>query len=428
MKNFLLKIGSLFKRELKTVILAVIVSIIIWLAVSIQMFPNVSDHIDRVPVTAEPTSYMQQENLQITDYEKEVTIQIHGKRYVIGTLTTDDFTASLDLSGINSPGDHTVPIILNTVQNTSDYEIVSKNLTASIQVERIITKDISLQVNTSALTVEQNLQIQTDGIELSSDMVSITGEQSLVESISRAVLDPVYNKTLTETTKMTGVVSLYDSKGTKIDNPKLEYQDSDYTMTIPVYRVKTLPLNVSVTYPAGFDDKSLRFTITPAEITIAAPATDLSIDSLERIDVGEVDLSDITYRDLGGIKLPISLADGYKNLSNYGVAQVNFKDTDSYSKREFSVSTENFTVLNGSPDYEYSFVTGILDITAVGPSDILFDLNSDDIIGTVNMLGTPSDEGTKNVTVSIRISGQNVNAWISGDYKVDISIKKKQST
>ena len=184
MKNFLIKIGSFFKRELKTVIMAVIISIIVWFAVSIQMFPNISDHIDKVPVTAEPTSYMQQENLQITDYDKEVTIQIHGKRYVIGTLTTDDFTASLDLTGINSPGTHTVPIILNTVQNTSDYEIASKNLTASVQVERIITKDISLQVNTSTLTVEQNLQIQADDIELSSNTVRVTGEQFLVESIS----------------------------------------------------------------------------------------------------------------------------------------------------------------------------------------------------------------------------------------------------
>lgn len=425
MKIFLKKIGSFFKRELRTLIMAVIISIIIWFAVSIQMFPNISDHIDKVPVTAEPTSYMQQENLQITDYDKEVTIQIHGKRYVIGSLTTDDFTASLDLSGINSPGTHTVPIILNTVQNTSDYEIVSKNLTASVQVERIIAKEISLQVNTSTLTVEQNLQIQADDIELSSDVVRVTGEQSLVESISRAVLEPVYDKTVSETTRMAAVVNLYDSKGTKIDNPKLSYQAADYTMTVPVYRVKTLPLNISFTYPAGFDSSSLKYTITPSEITIAAPAADVSIESLERIDVGEVDLSDITFRDLQGIRLPISLGEGYKNLSNYSVAQVSFKDTENYSRREFSVSTENFTVLNGSQDYDYSFVTGLLDITAVGPSDILFDLNSDDIIGTVNMLGTPSEEGTKNVTVSIRISGQNVNAWICGDYKLDISVKKK---
>lgn len=425
MKNFLIKIVSFFKRELKTLIMAVIISIIVWFAVSIQMFPNISDHIDKVPVTAEPTSYMQQENLQITDYDKEVTIQIHGKRYVIGTLTADDFTASLDLTGINSPGTHTVPIELNTVQNTSDYEIVSKNLTASVQVERIISKEINLQVNTSTLTVEQNLQIQAEDIELSSDTVTVTGEQSLVESISRAVLEPIYDKTVSETTRMAGVVNLYDSKGTKIDNPKLSYQSSDYTMTVPVYRVKTLPLNISFTYPTGFDSSSLKYTITPSEITIAAPATDISIESLERIDVGEVDLSDITYRDLQGIRLPISLGEGYKNLSNYSVAQVSFKDTESYGRREFSVSTENFTVLNGSQDYDYNFVTGILNITAVGPSDILFDLNSDDIIGTVNMLGTPSEEGTKNVTVSIRISGQNVNAWICGDYKLDISVKKK---
>ncbi len=153
----------------------------------------------------------------------------------------------------------------------------------------------------------------------------------------------------------------------------------------------------------------------------------MSIENLERIDVGEIDLTDITSRDLqGGIKLTIALAEGYKNLSNIGIAQINFEDTDSYGKRDFSVSTENFTVLNGDPTFDYSLITSQLDITAVGPSDLLYRLSSDDITGTVNLLGTPAEVGVKNLTVTLRIAGQSLtSAWINGDYKVDVSIKKK---
>ncbi len=421
------RIGAFFKRELKSIILSVIISIIIWFTVSIQIFPNEFDHIDGIPVIAEPTSFMQQENLTISDFNQEVSIQIQGKRYVIGTLTPDDFVASLDLSSVSSPGTHTVNVDVKMVRPTSDCEIVTSGLTASVNVRRMVTKDIALEVNTDSISVADNLQIQTEAITLSTDTVRISGEESLVNSVARAVIAPVSSSALTETTRLSGSVSLYDRDGTKIDDPGLEYEANNYSVTVPLYRVKTLPLNVSLIYPQNFNQNSLKYSIYPTEITIAAPASDMSIENLERIDVGEIDLTDITSRDLqGGIKLPIALADGYRNLSNVAVAQVTFEDVDDYGPRSFSVSTDNFTVLNGDPNYDYSFITSQLDITAVGPSGLLHSLTSDDITGTVNLLGTPTDEGVKNLTVTLRIArlGQTT-LWINGDYTVDVKITKK---
>lgn len=422
MKSILL----FFKNNLKTLIMSVIFAVIIWFAVSIQLFPNVHDHVDGITVTAEPTSYMQRENLQITDFQQDISIQILGKRYVIGTLTAEDFTASLDLSGITSPGTHTVNVDVNMVQPNSDYEIISNNLTASVEVERIISKEIALEVNTNFIAVGEGLQIQTEDITLSSANVVISGEQSLVNSVAKAVIEPRFDGILTETTKINGTVAIYDADGTKIETDKLDYQADNYTVTIPIYRVKTLPLNVSFNYPPNFDASSIKYSIFPQEITIAAPAGDMSIENYERIDVGEIDLTDITSRDLqNSIRLTISLGDGYKNLSGIGIVQVTFEDIDSYGRLEFPVSTENFTILNGDPSYDYSFVTSQIDITAVGPSDIIKNLSSDDILGTVNLLGTPAETGVKNVTVSIRVAGQNNRAWITGDYRIDIMVTEK---
>lgn len=422
MKSILL----FFKNNLKTLIMSVIFAVIIWFAVSIQLFPNVHDHVDGITVTAEPTSYMQRENLQITDFQQDISIQILGKRYVIGTLTAEDFTASLDLSGITSPGTHTVNVDVNMVQPNSDYEIISNNLTASVEVERIISKEIALEVNTNFIAVGEGLQIQAEDITLSSANVVISGEQSLVNSVAKAVIEPRFDGILTETTKINGTVAIYDADGTKIETDKLDYQADNYTVTIPIYRVKTLPLNVSFNYPPNFDASSIKYSIFPQEITIAAPAGDMSIENYERIDVGEIDLTDITSRDLqNSIRLTISLGDGYKNLSGIGIVQVTFEDIDSYGRLEFPVSTENFTILNGDPSYDYSFVTSQIDITAVGPSDIIKNLSSDDILGTVNLLGTPAETGVKNVTVSIRVAGQNNRAWITGDYRIDIMVTEK---
>ncbi len=427
MKSFLKRIGDFFVKNLKTIIMSVVFSIIIWFAVSIQLFPNVHDHIDDIPVSAELTSAMKEENLQIIDYDETVSIQIQGKRYVIGMLTADDFTASLDLSEITTPGTHVVNInVSKKAEANNDYEIISSDLTSKITVERRISKTLNLEISTSGISVGDELQIQEDDITLSSDTVVISGEESLVESVERAVIEPVYQGTMTETTEVQGTVSLYNSDGIKINNPELEYKANNYTITIPVYRVKTLPLNVSIIYPDNFNKNSLKHNILPQEITIAAPAEDVSIENLEKIDVGEINLSNITARDIqGGINLAISLPEGYKNLSNTGRAQVTFDNIDSYGNLEFTVSTDNFTILNGDTNYEYSFVTNQIEVTAIGPSGVLQNLSHDDIIGTVNLLGIQMEESVKNLTVTLRIAGQNVTAWITGDYKVDIRITEK---
>ena len=418
--GFFRKTGDFFKKNLTTLIMAVVFSVIIWFAVSIQIFPNVYDHIDNVTVTAEPTTYMQEENLQIIDYTDSVSIQIQGKRYAIGMLTAEDFAATLDLSDITTPGNHVVNVLLNMVEPNNDCEIISTGLTARVTVQRIISKEIPLEVNTANLSVGDELQIQADDIEISAAAVTVSGDEELVNSVARAVIEPVYEGTVTENIAVSGTVSLYNSSGTKIENPDLEYQANNYTVTIPVYRVKTLPLNVSFIYPENFDSSSLEYTILPKEITIAAPANDTSIENLDRIDVGEINLTNITVRDLQGVNLAISLPDGYKNLSNMGRAQVSFENTDSYGRLEFTVSTDNFTILNGDSEYDYSFVTSQFEVTAIGPSSVLQNLSQDDIMGTVNLLGIPTDEGVKNVTVTLRIAGQNATAWITGDYKIDI--------
>lgn len=423
--SFFKKTATFFKKNLTTLIMAVIFSVIIWFAVSIQIFPNVYDHIDGVTVTAEPTAFMREENLQITDFTDSVSIQIQGKRYDIGMLTAEDFAATLDLSDVTTPGNHVVNVNITKLESGNDCEIISTGLTANVTVERVISRDIPLEVNTANLSVGEELQIQVNDIEISSTFITVSGEESLVDSVARAVIEPAYDGILTETTAVQGVVSLYNAAGTKIENPQLEYQAGNYTVTIPIYRVKTLPLNVSFIYPENFDAESIKYSILPKEITIAAPANDTSIDNLDRIDVGEINLTNITVRDLQGINLAISLPDGYKNLSNTGRAQVTFEGTESYGRLEFTVPTENFTILNGDPEYDYSLVTSLLEVTAIGPSDVLHNLSVDDFMGTVNLLGISTEEGVKNVTVTMRVAGQNVTAWITGDYKIDIRATAK---
>lgn len=421
MKNSIFKrIGNFIVANLKDLIVSLVLAIVIWFAVSIQVFPNVYDHIYDIPVNIEPTPFMLEENLQIVDCDDTVNIQIMGKRYVIGTLSNADFVATADLSSVTAPGKYTVDIQVKPLSSSTEYEVVTKGLQASITVERIITKTFDVVPDIDSLQIGEGLTVNEDEVICSPTTVTITAEESVVKSIGEITVTPVTSSALEVTTELKGTLSIFKKDGTKIDNPDLELSDDSYTLTVPVWKVKTLPLNISLTVPSGFDEESLSYSILPTAITIAAPASDSSIDNLDRIDIGDVQLSDLSSKDLQGIKLTIALPTGYRNLSNVAIAQVNFGEAENYGKLDFTVPSENFTILNGDPEYEFSFVTSQLDVSVVGPSEVLRNLTPDDISGTVNLLGVTAADGVKSVTISMKIEGENVTAWVTGDYKVEI--------
>lgn len=424
-KTYLDRIWKFIVKNLKNLILSLILSIIIWFAISIQVFPNVYDHVGDIEVIYTPTQLMLDENLEISGFEQSVNVQIQGKRYIIGTLSADDFTASLDLSTITSPGKHTVPINVALSDSNVECDILTSGLTATITVERIISKEIKITPSADGITIGEGLQVQQTDMTCVPSTITISGEESVVNSIDKAVVNAVFDGTMSATTEVKGSLTLYKSDNTVITNPALAYDNEVFTVTVPVYKVKTLPLDISLVVPSNFDTSSLNYTVLPEEITIAAPATDFSVDNLEKIDIGEVSLGNITLKDLQNVRLMITLPDGYKNLSNIGIAQISFDDVESYGKLEFTVPGENITVLNGDVAYNYSVVTSQLAVSVIGPSDVLQNMTSSDITGTVNLLGVSIEEGVKNVTVSLKINGTDVSAWVTGDYRIDIRAEKK---
>ena len=84
MSSFFSRFAKRFVTDLKTIIQAIVFSVIIWFFISIQIFPDISLHITDIPVSCEQTSFMKDDNLQIVSVDTEkVAIQIEGKRYSI---------------------------------------------------------------------------------------------------------------------------------------------------------------------------------------------------------------------------------------------------------------------------------------------------------------------------------------------------------
>ncbi len=430
MSNVFKRFTSGFVTNLKTIIQALVFSIIIWVFISIQIFPDISMHIKDIPVSCEPTALMADENLQIVSLDTDaVTVQIEGKRYSMSTLTADDFTASCDLSEIYNSGEYTVPINVTLTDTNAECRIATNNLTAVVRVVKIVTREVNVIPNTNSLKIADEMQIEGD-VTVSPKTVEITGEETLVNSVDHIQAVAAYEDgELDHSVAISATPMFFNRNGIKLVSPKITCSASDFIVDVPIYKVKTLPVQVKFTgskTSTGFSVKDLEYNMSIDEITIASP--DSSIDNLDAIDIGEISLSALTLKDLqGGISMPVELPEGYKNISGNKTITVTFPKADDFGQLGFMVPSDNFTIINKPSNYDVKVLTNELTVNVVGYSNYIQEMTSSDIYATINLLGVELAQGTKTVTVTFRLSGASAKAWVAGEeYKVELLITEAE--
>ncbi len=423
MNIFLKRFTSKLLTNLKTIIQAVIASVIIWFFISIQIFPNITQHVSGVQVECAPTQHMINENLQITSVDvSDVTIKIQGKRYSISDLDGEDFKAHCNLTSIYEAGKHEVDIVVEPVDSSTECEILADNLTATVTVSKIVSREVEIQPYTEGIKIADEMQIEGE-IEVFPATIVVTGEEKLVDSIGHIKAVPDFEDALSESTELACTPVLYNKSGIRMLNDDLALSEGIISMNVPVYKVKTLPLNVQFTNSStNFNISNLRYSMSVTELTIASP--DSSIDNLDAIDIGEISLTSLTLKDLqGGVALPVKLPDGYKNISGNKTVTVYFENYDEYGQLGFTVPAENINIINAPNNFDVKVLTNVLTVNVVGLSSYIQEMTSDDIYATVNLLGVELSEGTKSVSVSFRLAGTNSRGWVTGEeYKVEIQI------
>ncbi|MBP1562759.1 MAG: hypothetical protein J6C38_03490 [Oscillospiraceae bacterium] len=420
MKNFILNFLNDLKRNYKTLILAFLLSFTLWIVVSIQVFPTVEKEVNNVAVEAHLTDYMIRNNLQIVnDINQNVNIKIQGKRYDISRLDSQDFYASVDLSEVTSAGKYnvTLEVFAKTNEDYTLLEVEPKTL--SLEIDKIITKEFPITGTAPDISLPEGFY--ADDVTTSPETISVTGSASMLEKIERIEAKSTFHGEIMESTQTNSEIIIYGSNGTKIVTDKLKLSTELVTVNIPIFKQKELPLTVTINYPASFDADSLKYEIRPEMITVAAPNN--TIDNQSQLDIGTINLSDITPN--GNTYLPIVLPDGYKNLSGNNSATITWK-TENYGLLDYIVTSDDIEIKGVPDNYRVSLTTTALNVTVTGPSDLITGFAKGDITATVNLMGVTLRPGTQDVTASVQIKGTGQKCWVTGDYKVTIFAVQKE--
>lgn len=416
--KFFVNIGNNIRNNLKYIIISFIIAVVAWLSVSVQVFPTVEERVRDIALEVQATEHMLQNNLEIvSELDSLVDIRIEGKRYDITGLSAADFYATLDLSAVKTAGTFTVPVTVSSKSGSECTILDTDPLAVTVQIDEIVTREFPVTATAPSLSLPEGYYV--DEFTASPATISVTGSATLLDKIDRIEARSRYSGVISESHDTQSELFIYGTNGAKIVNDDIKLSTTDVSVYIPVYKQKELPLRFEYTnVPTNFDTNSLKFEIQPSTIIVAAP--DESIDNLSELVIDTIDLSDIMMNKT--VFIPITLPDGYKNLSGNNSARIVWDIAD-YGKLDFSVS--NISIINPPDNYDVSLITNELVLSVIGPSEAVSALTASDFIVKANLLGVSLYEGAQNVPVTIEIRGRKQTCWVSGSYKVTVDAKVK---
>ncbi|MDE5946793.1 MAG: hypothetical protein K2G63_05790 [Oscillospiraceae bacterium] len=417
------KLSESLNSQIALIISSVLIAIVLWFIISITKYDTTSATITGIPLSIE-TGMTISDTSDLTliscDVQK-VDVRISGSRTEIGNLQNNNLTAKLVTDNITSAGTRTVSIKVES-KNGTEFEIKTMNPSkATITLDKIETREFPVSPEIPNITFAENKTIDPDDFSCEPASIKITGPSEQLNKIAdckalstkEAVLDSSY-------TLQSDEIRLYTEEGAVIESKDLTLGKNSITIYIPVLTQKTVDLSVSIlNAPSNFDKDFLKFSMSANNIVLAS--SNSSTEFANPFEIGKILLSDI---DIGySTVLPVDTKD-YINQSNLETVAIKLEN-DNLAKKDLIIN--DISISNPQPNYDYEIISKRINITVIGPEDVIEDLTANDIVADVNLLNETSNSNSFSHSVTISCPRYN-NVWQYGTCKVAVNKTEKQTT
>ena len=250
--------------------------------------------------------------------DKTVTVVVYATREVRQKLTSDNIVATADIKQIDSTG-RLVPIevtINGFSGETITAEAIPRNLT--IQREKSGKKVMSLTVDTGGINLSDGYILGDTSVE--PDQVTITGAESVLEQVDRAVAQVDDVSGVSEDSVLPASLILYDANGNELNQTQIgnNLGENGLSVSVEVLKVKGIPVVFDVTGSPAEGYKYTGCISTPESVQVCGKSED--IDKISEIDVPA------SAVDISGASAPIELT---VDITQYLPEGVNLVDENS---------------------------------------------------------------------------------------------------
>ena len=412
------KASKLFNNNIFWAVISLVAALAIWLYMTATQEEEIDVTLSGVQVVFAGEDDLQAtRGLVITDVStRTVDVTVRGTRLNIGRLAASDVQAVIDVSRFNSTSNSTQSYNARLSRRRGRLRRARRERPRpprSASRSRAWTTRLSRSTRPSPARVAEGYML--GDIEYEPRTITVSGPQSVLDTIDRVYAE-VDAPGPRRHAHGRGPFTLRDADGNEIAKDGLEFDFDTVTVTIPISKVKDVPIYVNLIEGAGATRENTSIKLSESSITIAGDAA--TVDGINRIEVGPVDLTsfELTYEGTLDVVLP----NGVENISGIEEVDVSLEVTG-LAVRDFTVTNISDT---GLPEgYSAELVTHSLTVRIRGPQDALANLNSSNIRAVADLSNTTAS-GTMDIpNVQIVIDGA-LNCGAVGTYRLTYNISR----
>ena len=404
------------------VAISILLAIIFWLYVRAENDIPMENQVRGIPIQITNEDVLESRGLMVSEIDPEtINITFEGSSSVVPRLNRNNVTVSVDVARITSEGsyDLTYTVAMPTNLNTTGGSGITRSSNVEsirVTVVPLYTREISIE---GTFVGEVADGYQAGELEITPETVTISGEESVVNQVARAVVE-VGGDALTETYTGDLPITLLDRDGNVIEDDRISLSVDTALVILPVQVVRDVPLTVNLIPGGGISqediDRYVKVEIDPATISVAGSAEDL--EAITSISLGDIDLS--TVLTTASVERNIEIANELTNISGVSRATVTIT-IEGLEMRTVDVS--NFELRNVSAGYHADIVTQSIDIQIRGPQESLDQISPSQILVVGDLTDIVSATGRYTVPARVYLNGPD-DVGVVGEYTVTVQVTR----
>ncbi len=418
MKKHKFSLSFLLQNNKIVFIIAVFISICIWVYMSMGASNDTTVTITNIPIQIELSDEATKNGLQVfSGGDQTASVTISGNRAILGSVNVSDITVTAAANAIDTSGEYQVSVSASKTNPSSNFEIDSTVTPSIVEIFVDYLRETTFQIQDNVVyKVADGYYAST---ALSSDSIVISGPQTEISKIGKISAVAELNNTINSSTDTKCEIVVYDIDGNEMSTELLSMDIKSVDATISVLPEKTVDVVPSfLNKPDGLEVTSDMLTIEPSSIILAGPSSVLdSTDSvsLESVDFTTLKNDIITFDELG-IDIPAEC----KNISNSTSADFTL-DLSNFESQSFTVN--KFQVEGLSTDYTADVTQNSLSVTIIGPESQIKSLSASSITAVIDTSDFNGTVGSVQMPLKIKINGAD-SCWAYGSYKANLTISE----
>lgn len=381
------------KNNLSTKLLSLLIAIFLWSFVMGIVNPEYPVDYRGVNVVYDGTQVLERQGLYLSSpLETTVNVKVSGTRLDLSRINSENIIAKLDLNGIKE-GETRVPIHVSIQEQSGRITIQSvEPASVVVHLEKIVTENIRVEVELNG-SLDEGYTL--GDVQAVNGYIAVTGPESRVEDIARAIsfVDITSRR---EGFITNAPVSLFDDNGVPIMDLKTNISTID--IEIPIYRIKSVPIEPIYSGQLLENQRLDNIKITPAQVVIKGD--EARVNEISKISTMPIEYEKLT--DSGSIDVTLDLPSNISLYDDNMAIKMSYNLIENIQKT-VEIPATRFEIRNQNPDMNYEIVTEFESVDAIlyGETGELEELTGEDIVAYIDV----ENLGIGEYTLDMKLAG-----------------------